>query len=133
MPSRFISIFALLSVFLSSATFAQEQVAPGVWLSRNGEYRVSVSPLTSTTPDPWTLYIRTATRAPVSDAIIEVHGYHPETRTILPNMPIITPHLGRGEYEVYNIYFDEPGQWEVNIVITSGSTIDAVLLPIDIP
>ncbi len=127
-------VFSLcLLTLLSFSSSAQVQDTPGVWVSRNGKYRLSASEITSSTPNEWTLYIRTSSRAPVTDATIEVHGYNPTTQKILPRMPIISAHLGRGQYDVYNLYFDEPGEWDINVIVSSGSTVDAILLPVFIP
>lgn len=131
--SKFFIISLCLLVLFSLNSSAQEQDTPGVWVSRNGEYRLSAADITSSTPNEWTLYIRTSERAPVTDATIEVHGYNPATQKFLPRMPIISPHLGRGQYDVYNLYFDEPGEWDINVIISSGSTVDAILLPVFIP
>lgn len=131
---RTLFVFSLcLLTLLSFSSSAQVQDTPGVWVSRNGKYRLSASEITSSTPNEWTLYIRTSARAPVTDATIEVHGYNEATQKFLPRMPIISQHLGRGQYDVYNLYFDEPGEWDINVIVSSGSTVDAILLPVFIP
>ncbi len=133
MLKKLLILSALLSTLFSPAASSQDQVAPGVWLSRNGNFRLSTTDIESSTPNEWTLYVRTSKRAPVADAIIEVHAYHPATNKILPRIPIISAHMGRGQYDVYNLYFDESGQWDINVVVSSGSTVDAILLPVQIP
>tara|TARA_R110000824_G_scaffold279180_1_gene467378 strand:- start:16147 stop:16563 length:417 start_codon:yes stop_codon:yes gene_type:complete len=127
-------------VLLASSLFflcgAAQEVAPGVWLSNGGAYRVSFSseivPIPLGTSHQWTLYILTSERAAVQNATIEIHGYHPATRQILPRVSYISPHMGRGAYVVDNMYFDEQGEWELNIVISNGTTVDAALIPISI-
>ena len=78
------------------------------------------------------LFILDSNRRPIENAVIEIHGYHPESRETLSRMTFISSHLGRGAYEVDNMYFHQPGEWELNIVITSGSKIDSVLIPLTI-
>ncbi len=133
MFKKLVLVTTFVCTLSSLGASAQEQVAPGVWLSRNGNFRLSTTDIESSTPNEWTLYIRTSERAPVSDATIEVHAFHPATSKILPRIPIISAHMGRGQYDVYNLYFDEPGQWDINVVVSSGSTVDAILLPVQIP
>lgn len=127
------SAFSILPVFSVSA---QEEVAPGVWLSRNGNFRLSYTteffPIPARTAHEWVLYVLDSNRRPVEDAEIEIHGYHPATREILPRMTYISTHMGRGAYQVINMYFHQPGDWELNVVISSGSKVDAVLIPISI-
>lgn len=132
---RVFLLLLALGVCYVPASSAQE-IAPGVWSSRNGYFRLSYTidedVMVEKVAYDWTLYILTRDRAPVEDATIEVHGYHPETRKILDREPIIGPYLGGGAYIIYNIYFDEPGEWDLNIIITSGTRTDAVLVPVNI-
>ncbi|PCJ42522.1 MAG: hypothetical protein COA71_03140 [SAR86 cluster bacterium] len=134
--SKILQITLLLSTFATSSVSAQEEVAPGVWLSRGGSYRLSYStqyfPVPAQIPHEWILYILDGNRRPIENAVIEIHGYHPESREILPRMTYISSHLGRGAYQVQNMFFHQPGDWELNIVITNGSKVDAVLIPISI-
>ncbi len=128
---------SLIFISVGIPTTAQsEEVAPGVWLSTNGEFRVSfassINPVPLQTSHQWTFFILTGKRAPVSDAVMEIHGYHPATRETLNRETYISPHLGRGTYVVDNMYFEGAGEWELNLIITSGSTTDAVLIPISI-
>lgn len=129
-------LMSALSVLASLPVAAQEEVAPGVWLSRNGNYRLSYTseynPIPLQRAHEWVLYILDSNRRPIDDAEIEIHGYHPETREILPRMTYISTHMGRGAYQVINMYFDQPGDWELNVVVSSGSKVDAVLIPITI-
>ena len=131
-----ISHFALMTFILFFLCGAAQEVAPGVWLSNGGSFRVSfsseINPIPLGTSHQWTLFILTSRRAPVENATIEIHGYHPATRQILPRVTYISPHLGRGAYQVDNMYFDKPGEWELNIVISNGTTVDAALVPITI-
>ena len=137
-----LSLYKLLQIaFVVSAFFcfpatAQEEAAPGVWLSGGGAYRLSYStqyfPIPVETPHQWMLFILDSNRRPIENAVIEIHGYHPESRETLSRMTFISSHLGRGAYEVDNMYFHQPGEWELNIVITSGSKIDSVLIPLTI-
>lgn len=131
-----ISQLTLIAATMFFLCAAANEVAPGVWLSNNGAYRVSfaseVAPLPLRTSHQWTLFILTGARAPVENATIEIHGYHPASRQILPRVTYISPHMGRGAYQVDNMYFDRPGEWELNIVISNGTTVDAALIPITI-
>lgn len=134
--SKLLPLFLLLSVFISLPTLAQEEAAPGVWLSNSGNFRLSYSsqyfPIPANTPHQWIVYILNGSRRPIENAQIEIHGYHPETREVLPRPTYTSSHLGRGAYQVDNMYFHQAGEWQLNIVISSGSTVDSVLIPLDI-
>ena len=134
--SKLLLISLLALALFNFPAAAQEEVAPGVWLSQGGSYRLSYSsqyfPIPSATPHEWILYILDANRRPIENAVIEIHGYHPESREALSRMTYISSHLGRGAYQVLNMYFHQRGDWELNVVISSGSKIDAVLVPLSI-
>ena len=129
-----IALIVLASFTLPAV--AQEEAPPGVWLSQSGSYRLSYSsqyfPIPTETPHEWILYILDGNRRPIENAVIEIHGYHPESREILSRMTYISSHLGRGAYQVLNMYFHQRGDWELNIVISSGSKIDSVIVPLSI-
>ncbi len=133
---KILQITFMVSALFSSPVAAQEEAAPGVWLSNGGTYRLSYStqyfPVPVETPHQWMLFILNSSRRPIENAVIEIHGYHPESRETLSRMTFISSHLGRGAYEVDNMYFHQPGEWQLNIVITSGSTVDSVLIPLTI-
>ena len=133
---KLIQITFMLSALFSFPVAAQEEAAPGVWLSSGGSYRLSYStqyfPVPVETPHQWMLFILDSNRRPIENAVIEIHGYHPESRETLSRMTFISSHLGRGAYEVDNMYFHQPGEWQLNIVITSASTVDSVLIPLTI-
>lgn len=133
---KLLQIAFVVSAFFCFPATAQEEAAPGVWLSGGGSYRLSYStqyfPVPVETPHQWMLFILDSNRRPIENAVIEIHGYHPESRETLSRMTFISSHLGRGAYEVDNMYFHQPGEWELNIVITSGSKIDSVLIPLTI-
>jgi hypothetical protein len=135
-PYKLLQTAFIISAFFSFAVNAQEEVAPGVWLSGGGSYRLSYStqyfPIPVATPHQWVFYILNSSRRPIENAVIEIHGYHPASRETLPRMTFISSHLGRGAYEVDNMYFHQAGEWELNVVITSGSTVDSVLIPLSI-
>lgn len=134
--SKTLPAVLLVSIFLTFSVSAQEEVAPGVWLSNGGSYRLSYStqyfPIPVYIPHQWIIYILDSNRRPIEDAEIEIHGYHPESREILPRMTFISSHLGRGAYQVDNMYFHQPGDWDLNIIVSSGSKVDSVLIPISI-
>jgi hypothetical protein len=138
LPSILLStlLISALSVLPVQTASAQEQVAPGVWLSRNGNFRLSysseINPIPMGRAHEWVIFILDSNRRPIEDAEIEIHGYHPETREILPRMTYISTHMGRGAYQVINMYFHQRGEWQLNVVISSGSKVDAVLIPLSI-
>ena len=134
--SKLIQTALLLSIFLTLTASAQEEVAPGVWLSNGGNFRLSYTtqyfPVPANTPHQWVIYILNGSRRPIENAQIEIHGYHPDSREVLPRMTFTSSHLGRGAYQVDNMYFHLAGEWQLNIVISSGSTVDSVLIPLNI-
>lgn len=134
--STFLGIALLLSAALAVPATAQEEVSPGVWLSSAGNYRLSYStqyfPVPANTPHQWVIYILNSSRRPIENAQIEIHGYHPDSREVLPRMTYTSSHLGRGAYQVDNMYFHQAGEWQLNVVISSGSTVDSVLIPLSI-
>lgn len=134
--SNILQAILLTSLLFTLSASAQEEVAPGVWLSSGGSYRLSYStqyfPVPVDRPHQWMIYILDSSRRPIENAVIEIHGYHPETREVFPRMTFISSHLGRGAYQVDNMYFHQAGDWQLNIVVTSGSNVDSVLVPISI-
>ena len=134
--SKLLLIALIVSASFSLPAVAQEEVSPGVWLSQAGSYRLSYSsqyfPIPTAIPHEWILYILDGNRRPIENAVIEIHGYHPESREILSRMTYISSHLGRGAYQVLNMYFHQRGDWELNIVISSGSKTDSVIVPLSI-
>ena len=134
---RFLQAILLASAFFSFSVTGQEEAAPGIWLSGGGSYRLSYSsqyfPVPVATPHQWMLFILDGSRRPIENAVIEIHGYHPESRETLSRMTYISEHLGRGAYQVDNMYFQQSGEWELNVVVTSGSKVDSVLIPVSIP
>ena len=134
--SKLLQVSLLLSTFLTLPASAQEEVAPGVWLSSGGSYRLSYSsqyyPIPVDTPHQWIIYVLDSSRRPIENAQIEIHGYHPDTREVLSRMTYISSHLGRGAYQVDNMYLHQGGDWELNIVISSGSNVDSVLVPLSL-
>lgn len=133
---RLLPVALLVTIFFSFSSKAQEEVAPGIWLSSGGSYRVSYStqyfPVPDETPHQWMLFILDNNRRPIENAVIEIHGYHPTSRQTLSRMTYISSHLGRGAYQVDNMYFHQTGEWELNVVISSGSKVDSVLIPLSI-
>ncbi len=133
---HFYRLLLLTVISMSTTVTAQEEVAPGVWLASGGSYRLSFSsqyfPVPADVPHQWILYILDGNRRPIENAQIEIHGYHPESREVLPRMTYISAHMGRGAYQVDNMYFPTGGEWQLNIVISSGSTVDSVLVPLEI-
>ncbi len=134
--SKLLQATLLASLLFTFSTSAQEEAAPGVWLSSGGSYRLSYStqyfPVPVNIPHQWVIYILDSNRRPIENAVIEIHGYHPDSREVFPRMTFISSHLGRGAYQVDNMYFHQSGDWQLNIVVSSGSKIDSVLVPISI-
>lgn len=133
---KLLQVAFLATTFFSFSVTAQEEAAPGVWLSGGGSYRLSYStqyfPIPVETPHQWMLFILDGSRRPIENAVIEIHGYHPDSRETLSRMTFISSHLGRGAYQVDNMYFHQAGEWELNVVVTNGSSIDSVLIPVSI-
>jgi len=134
--SKLLQAALLASLLITFSASAQEEAAPGVWLSNGGSYRLSYStqyfPVPVNTPHQWVIYILDSNRMPIENAVIEIHGYHSDSREVFPRMTFISSHLGRGAYQVDNMYFHQSGDWQLNIVVSSGSKVDSVLVPISI-
>ncbi|WP_455211871.1 FixH family protein [Kaarinaea lacus] len=90
--------------------------------SQNGWYQLSLfsneSPIPLQKIHSWTLHAENANGQPVENLKIYVSGGMPMHRHGFPTKPLVTEHLGNGDYRVEGIKFNMPGHWEMRFNIT---------------
>lgn len=106
------------------------------WNSESGQYRLSykskVEPIVINRIHNWVLYLETIDGQTVSGADITFSGGMPEHDHGLPTRPRITEFFNDGGYLVEGIRFHMRGHWELEISISVGTTLDVVLIPLDL-
>jgi hypothetical protein len=91
-----------------------------------GSYTSSLEPLKINKLHTWTLHLETANGQPVENATITVHGDMPGHGHGLPTRPLVSRHLGNGDYIVEGMKFQMPGWWFVEFDIAAGGHHDTL-------
>src|SRR4051812_16470783 len=99
-------------------------------LSSQGVYRVTYAPrrapIAINQLHSWTIHIATADGRPVTDAAITVDGDMSQHGHGLPTQPLVTKHLGNGDYLVEGMKFQMGGWWVVDFTIDAAGQHDTV-------
>jgi hypothetical protein len=99
-------------------------------LSNQGLYRVSYAPrrgpIAINQLHAWTIHVATPDGRPVADATIAVDGDMPQHGHGLPTQPLVTKHLGNGDYLVEGMKFQMGGWWVVDFTIDAAGKRDTV-------
>ncbi len=96
--------------------------------SNAGLYKLSYTP--STTPIPinrlhtWTLHLETPEGQPIDNAELHVDGDMPQHGHGLPTHPVVSQHLGNGDYLVEGMKFQMGGWWVMDFEINVNGTTD---------
>ncbi len=89
--------------------------------SEGGQYLATVRTAGDSIPQgklhTWTLHLETAGGISVDTAAISVDGGMPQHGHGLPTKPVVTKHLGNGDYLVEGMKFNMGGWWVVKFRI----------------
>ena len=88
--------------------------------------RPAVEPIPINTMHRWTLHVETPDGRPVTGAAIAIDGDMPQHGHGLPTQPLVTRHLGGGDYLVEGMKFQMGGWWVVDFTIDAASQRDSV-------
>ena len=103
-------------------------------MSEAGIYRGTIRPQADPIPQgrlhSWTLHLETASGAPVDSAAIAVDGGMPQHGHGLPTKPVVTRHLGNGDYVVEGMKFNMGGWWVVKFRVSSTAGADSLVFNI---
>ena len=107
------------------------------WFSARSEhFRVSVDPdlepLAINTIHRWVVQVKTLDGAPVPSAEIDIRGGMPTHDHGLPTLPEATRYLGDGRYLIEGMRFHMAGNWEVVLIIETGTHRDEVVIPLEL-
>jgi hypothetical protein len=80
----------------------------------------------------WLLTLETPTGQPVKDATIAVDGGMPEHGHGLPTSPVVSAHLGGGQYRVEGMKFTMAGWWQLRFAITAPAGSDSAVFNVKI-
>ena len=118
--------FFVVSPMLNSPQTADDW---NVQTSSNGLYTVtatpSLDPISLNETHDWTIHIENSAGQIVENATISVSGNMPAHGHGLENQPQFTGYLGNGDYRVEGMFFQMPGEWEVNLVISDESNTES--------
>ena len=99
-------------------------------LSNQGLYRVSYAPrrgpIAINQLHAWTIHVAAPDGQPITDAAITVDGGMPQHGHGLPTQPLVTKHLGNGDYLVEGMKFQMGGWWVVDFTIEAQGQRDTV-------
>ncbi len=99
--------------------------------SSSGQYLATIRPAGDSIPQgklqSWTLHLETASGAAVDTAAITVDGGMPQHGHGLPTKPLVTKHLGHGDYLVEGMKFNMSGWWVVKFRIGAATGKDSVV------
>lgn len=91
--------------------------------SHNRLYRAS---LVLTNDSTWTLQLRLATGAPVSNAGIAMKAWMPEAEQHGELVPTVSEGLGNGDYRVRQLAFDQLGWWNLKVQVSAAGGTDSL-------
>ncbi|MDJ0940663.1 MAG: FixH family protein [Woeseiaceae bacterium] len=125
------AVALLAGVALVHGASASE-LADAEWTSRDGRFVVQVEPelepLVINRIHAWTLRLKTADGAPVTDATLSIEGGMPEHDHGLPTAPRVVSTDGEGGYRIEGMRFHMRGAWEVDVSIDGGGPSDVVTI-----
>jgi hypothetical protein len=126
----------LLSVGMLVPATAEEPAptADQLWTSRDHKFQArvesSLQPLSINRLHHWTLHLESSAGEPLVGASIEVRGGMPAHDHGLPTLPQVSRGESAGVYWLEGMRFHMPGEWEVMLVIKTGTVTDSILIPL---
>jgi hypothetical protein len=75
----------------------------------------------------WTLHLEDTTGAPIDAAKIAIDGGMPQHGHGLPTKPLVTKHLGNGDYRVEGMKFNMGGWWVVKFRVDATLGADSLV------
>jgi cytochrome c peroxidase len=103
--------------------------------SEGGRYRATIKAPDGAIPrgklHAWTLHLETASGTAIDTAAITVDGGMPQHGHGLPTKPLITKHLGNGDYVVEGMKFNMGGWWVVKFRIGAAEA-DSIIFNLNL-
>jgi hypothetical protein len=143
LASKVVTVAGLIAIALVAfAAFQMISSPPSdldlsrVKASEKGVYQVTIEPEegppTLGALHSWLLTLETPTGQPVKDATILVDGGMPEHEHGLPTSPVVSAHLGGGQYRVEDVKFTMAGWWQLRFAITAPAGSDNAVFNVKI-
>ena len=140
-----ITLYIFTGCAFTTGSITPDLTSPGQYQDRqhavhkttdDGLYHVSLFsnayPIPLKTIHSWTVHIESAAGLPASKLKVYVFGGMPAHRHDFPTKPVVSEHLGNGDYRVDGIKFNMPGLWEMRFTLQEGGKRDRVVFTIEL-
>lgn len=134
--SRFVVVLCAVAALALGALFWRHAPTPtdlDLAMSKptaKGTYSVAIepesAPIRQNDVQSLILTVKTASGAPVDDALISIDGGMPAHNHGLPTAPKATASLGNGRYRIEGVKFSMGGHWELRFAIAAAAGADDV-------
>lgn len=119
---------AVLALAAARRPERYEHVSAGARASHEGRYTVSAAPADA---DSWTIQVNSASGRPIGGArVYAFAAMHDGDRTT--RVHVRATEAGQGTYRVDGLKLDQPGWWNIALVITSPIGTDSAAFNVTI-